>query len=90
MLIVCKPKKRINVSILRAIKRKMTIDKYDFDISIEILFGGNGLPQRYDYMEGYKMVKSYPDLHPNTQPMEWTGLTGKEIFEGGNYAEHYQ
>ncbi|WP_044022275.1 DUF2268 domain-containing putative Zn-dependent protease [Bacillus sp. SG-1] len=66
------------------------LGKYDFNRSIEILFGGNGLPQLYGYMEGYKMVKSYLDLHPEAQPMDWTSLSGEEIFEAGKYADHYQ
>ncbi len=40
----------------------------------EIILGGNGLPNRYGYSEGYKMVKSYLDLHPNVTPEEWTAL----------------
>lgn len=62
----------------------------DFNRSMEILFGGNGLPQSYGYSEGYKMVKSYIDYHPESEPMDWTGLSGKEIFEEGRYRENYQ
>jgi hypothetical protein len=66
------------------------LNEYDYTRSSEILFGGNGLPQLYGYMEGYKMVKSFLDLHPDSKPIEWTGLSGKEIFEEGKYTEHYQ
>ncbi len=47
-------------------------------------------PNRYGYSEGYKMVKSYLDLHPNVTPEEWTALSAKEIFEKGNYLENYK
>ncbi len=56
----------------------------------EIILVGNGLPNRYGYSEGYKMVKSYLDLHPYVTPKEWTALSAKEIFEKGNYLENYK
>ncbi|MFJ8511430.1 DUF2268 domain-containing putative Zn-dependent protease [Lysinibacillus xylanilyticus] len=68
----------------------LDLEKYDFNRSYEIILGGNGLPRRYGYSEGYKMVKSYLDLHPNVTPEEWTALSAKEIFEKGNYLENYK
>jgi hypothetical protein len=64
--------------------------KEDWNRLDEILFGGNGLPKSYGYSEGYKMVKSYLDLHPNVPIEEWTGLSTSEIFEGGHYLENYK
>ncbi|MFC9541854.1 DUF2268 domain-containing putative Zn-dependent protease [Lysinibacillus sp. NPDC056959] len=66
------------------------LNNYDFNRTLEILHGGKGLPIGYGYSEGYKMVKSYLDLHPNVTPEEWTALSSKEIFEKGNYLEHYK
>ncbi|WP_409368461.1 DUF2268 domain-containing putative Zn-dependent protease [Lysinibacillus sp. 38-6] len=68
----------------------LDLEKYDFNRAYEIILGGNGLPNRYGYSEGYKMVKSYLDLHPNVTPEEWTALGAKEIFEKGNYIENYK
>ncbi|MEK5333611.1 DUF2268 domain-containing putative Zn-dependent protease [Lysinibacillus sp. FSL W8-0992] len=66
------------------------LDSPDFKRSQEIIFGGDDLPSSYGYSEGYKMVKSYLKLHPDVTPEEWTALSAKEIFEKGNYLEHYQ
>lgn len=66
------------------------LDRTNLKRSLEINMGGVDLPNRYGYGEGYKMVKSYLDLHQNVTPEEWTALSAKEIFEGGNYLEHYQ
>jgi len=66
------------------------LDSTSFKRSQQIIVGGVDLPNRYGYGEGYKMVKSYLDLHPDVTPEEWTALSAKEIFEGGNYLEHYQ
>lgn len=68
----------------------LDLEKHDLNRSYEIILGGNGLPNRYGYSEGYKMVKSYLDLHPNVTPEEWTALSAKEIFEKGNYLENYK
>ena len=66
------------------------LNNYDLKRALEILHGGKGLPTAYGYSEGYKMVKSYLDLHPNVTPEEWTALSSKEIFEKGNYLQHYK
>ncbi|WP_235616138.1 DUF2268 domain-containing putative Zn-dependent protease [Lysinibacillus sphaericus] len=66
------------------------LEKHDLNRSYEIILGGNGLPNRYGYSEGYKMVKSYLDLPPNVTPEEWTALSAREIFEKGNYLENYK
>lgn len=66
------------------------LDSTNIKRSLEINFGGGELPYSYGYSEGYKMVKSYLKLHPEVTPEEWTALSAKEIFEGGNYLEHYQ
>ncbi|MFJ5764412.1 DUF2268 domain-containing putative Zn-dependent protease [Lysinibacillus sp. NPDC093210] len=66
------------------------LDSTNFKRSQEINFGGVDLPYSYGYSEGYKIVKSYLDLHPDVTPEEWTALSAKEIFEKGNYLEHYQ
>jgi len=71
-------------------KIALDLEKVDLNRSLEILAGANGLPSRYGYSEGYKMVKSYLDLHPNVTPEEWTALSAKEIFEKGNYLENYK
>lgn len=66
------------------------LDKPDLNRALDIIRGGNDLPYQYGYSEGYKMVKSYLDLHPNVSIEEWTALSPKEIFEKGNYLENYQ
>ncbi|MGE7909811.1 DUF2268 domain-containing putative Zn-dependent protease [Lysinibacillus xylanilyticus] len=71
-------------------KIALDLEKVDLNRSLEILDGGNGFPRLYGYGEGYRMVKSYLDLHPNVTPEEWTALTAKEIFEKGNYLENYK
>lgn len=66
------------------------LHKYDSNSTSDILYGGKGLPKNYGYSEGYKMVKSYLDLHPDQTPEDWTALSAQEIFEEGKYLEHYQ
>ncbi|WP_222850461.1 DUF2268 domain-containing putative Zn-dependent protease [Paenibacillus tengchongensis] len=64
-----------------------------FDVNKQslILYGdGAEIPYAYGYSEGYKMVKSYLDLHPQASCEEWTGLSADVIFELGRYTEHYQ
>ena len=57
----------------------------------EMKFGGsNGLPTSYGYSEGYKMVRSYLNLHPDMTVEEWTSKSPKEIFEEGNYIANYK
>lgn len=68
----------------------LDLERVDLNRSSEILAGGNGLPSLYGYGEGYRMVKSYLDLHPNVTPEEWTALSAKEILEEGNYLENYK
>lgn len=55
-----------------------------------ILGGTKGLPDYYGYSEGYKMIRSYLNLHPNLTVEEWTSKSPKEIFEEGNYLANYQ
>ncbi|MGG0668177.1 DUF2268 domain-containing putative Zn-dependent protease [Lederbergia citrisecunda] len=58
---------------------------------VEMVTGGsNGIPQYYGYSEGYKMIRSYLNLHPNMTVEEWTSKSPKEIFEDGNYIANYQ
>lgn len=66
------------------------LQTYDLKRAQEILIGGNGLPYNYGYSEGYNMVRTYLNKHPDITPEEWTGLTSKEIYEEGNYIENYQ
>lgn len=66
------------------------LNKSNLKRSLEIVHGGKELPYNYGYSEGYKMVKSYLDLHPDQTPEDWTALSAKEIFEEGKYLEHYQ
>ncbi|WP_342506828.1 DUF2268 domain-containing putative Zn-dependent protease [Sporosarcina sp. FSL K6-2383] len=57
----------------------------------EMKFGGSsGLPNNYGYSEGYKMIRSYLNLHPNMTVEEWTSKSSKEIFEEGNYIANYE
>ena len=56
------------------------LEKRDLNRASEINLGGNGLPYEYGYSEGYKMVKSYLDLHPDVSIEEWTALSPKEIL----------
>lgn len=57
----------------------------------EMIIGGtNGLPYAYGYSEGFKMVRTYLDLHPDMTVEEWTTKSSKEIFEEGNYIGNYQ
>ncbi|WP_445480690.1 DUF2268 domain-containing putative Zn-dependent protease [Lysinibacillus irui] len=48
------------------------MDKNNLNRALEIIKGGNSLPHSYGYSEGYKIVKSYLDLHPNVLIEEWT------------------
>ncbi|WP_164670804.1 DUF2268 domain-containing putative Zn-dependent protease [Virgibacillus doumboii] len=66
------------------------LNKTDGKRTSEILFGGDNLPSGYGYSEGFKMVKSYLELHPNLSPEEWTGISAKEIYESGHYADNYK
>lgn len=55
------------------------LEKKDLERSFEITLGRNGLPDNYGYNEGYKMLQSYLDLHPNTTVEEWTALSAKRF-----------
>lgn len=59
----------------------------DYARADEILFGGDEFPFYYGYNQGYKIVKSYQDLHPDVTVEEWIGLSGKEIYEESDYAD---
>lgn len=65
------------------------LNSKDINRSLEILYGGNGLPLFYGYSEGYKMIKSYLDLYPNLTPEEWTALSTEEIIEKGKFFDNY-
>lgn len=64
--------------------------KKDLQRSLEILYGGKGLPLLYGYNEGYKMIKSYLDINPNQSPEEWLALSTQEIIEKGKYFDNYK
>ncbi len=66
------------------------LQKIDYSRTTQILNGGKQFPYSYGYSEGYNMVRTYLNKHPDLTPEEWTGLTSKEIYEKGNYIEHYQ
>ena len=55
-----------------------------------ILGGSKGLPDYYGYSEGYKMIRSYLNLHPDATIEEWTSKSPREIFEEGNYLANYE
>ncbi|WP_194841223.1 DUF2268 domain-containing putative Zn-dependent protease [Sporosarcina cascadiensis] len=58
---------------------------------LEMKIGGaNGLPTSYDYSEGYKIVRSYLELHPEITVEEWTFADPKEIYEEVNYIANYR
>lgn len=64
---------------------------FESSATVEFLIGGtNGLPDYYGYSEGYKMIRSYLNLHPNMTVEEWTSKSPKEIFEEGNYMANYE
>ena len=57
----------------------------------DIITGGsNGIPTSYGYSEGYKIIRSYLDLHPDMTVEEWTSKDPKEIFEEVNYIDNYR
>lgn len=63
----------------------------NYDMQSKILYGnGTEYPNAYGYSEGYKMVRSYLDLHPETSPAQWTALSAETIFEEGHYSDHYK
>lgn len=55
-----------------------------------ILGGSRGLPDYYGYSEGYKMIRSYLNLHPDATVEDWTSKSPREIFEEGNYMANYE
>ncbi|WP_144510090.1 DUF2268 domain-containing putative Zn-dependent protease [Bacillus sp. FJAT-22090] len=55
-----------------------------------ILGGSKGLPDYYGYSEGYKMIRSYLNLHPDATVEEWTSKSPREIFEEGDYMSNYE
>lgn len=61
-----------------------------YDIHDLIQGGANGLPEGYGYSEGYKIIRSYLELHPDMTVEEWTSKDPIEIFEDGNYMANYQ
>ncbi|MFE8695717.1 DUF2268 domain-containing putative Zn-dependent protease [Cytobacillus sp. FJAT-53684] len=69
---------------------EMDLDKVDGNRSHQIIMGGGGLPPSYGYSEGYKMVRSYIDLHPEISPLEWTEKSAQEIFTQGKYIQNYR
>ncbi|MDX8365681.1 DUF2268 domain-containing putative Zn-dependent protease [Cytobacillus sp. IB215665] len=71
-------------------KIKNNLHTVNLNRALEIIRGENGLPLGYGYSEGYKMVQSYLDLHPELSPEEWTPIEAREIFDDGNYIDNYQ
>ncbi len=69
-----------------------TIETYlESGHSNEFIIGGaKGLPINYGYSEGYKMIRSYINLHPDMSVEEWTSKSPKVIFEEGNYLANYE
>ncbi|RDW18210.1 hypothetical protein CWR48_11525 [Oceanobacillus arenosus] len=63
--------------------------KADLERSLEIITGAGNLPYLYGYSEGYKMVESYLNKHPNLTPEEWLGISEDVIFEEGDYLSNY-
>ncbi len=55
-----------------------------------ILGGSKGLPDYYGYSEGYKIIRSYLELHPDMTVEEWTSKRPMEIFEESNYMANYE
>lgn len=66
------------------------LHKGDFNRTIEVLMGGGDLPYAYGYSEGYKMVKSYLDKHPDLTPKDWLGTEAQVIFDEGAYLKLYE
>lgn len=66
------------------------LHKEDFERSSEILHGAGNLPRAYGYLEGYKMVKSYVEKHPDLTPEDWLETEAQIIFDEGNYVENYE
>lgn len=60
------------------------------EIQDMIIGGSNGIPISYGYSEGYKLVRSYLDLHPDLTVEEWTAKDPNEIFEEVNYIANYR
>lgn len=62
------------------------LESTDGEKILEMKIGGsNGIPNSYGYSEGYKMIRSYLELHPDMTVEEWTVKNPKEIFEETNY-----
>lgn len=60
------------------------------EIQEMIIGGSNGIPISYGYSEGYKLFRTYLDLHPDMTVEEWTAKEPKEIFEEVNYLANYR
>ncbi|BCB04016.1 DUF2268 domain-containing putative Zn-dependent protease [Bacillus sp. KH172YL63] len=71
-------------------KIQQHLDKVDVSRSYDIMMGGKGLPWGYGYSEGYKMVESYLERNQDLSPADWTPVHAKEIFEAGQYDDHYR
>ena len=69
-----------------------TIETYlESGRSNDIIHGGyKDLPPNYGYSEGYKIIRSYLELHPDMTVEEWTSKSPKEIFEESNYISNYE
>ncbi|WP_313894563.1 DUF2268 domain-containing putative Zn-dependent protease [Psychrobacillus sp.] len=67
------------------------LEGYVTDQIYEILIGGtNGVPNYYGYSEGFKMIRSYLNLHPDMTIEEWSSKSPKEILDEGNYMANYE
>jgi len=64
---------------------------FDYQDIEEIVQGGtNDLPVAYGYSEGYKIIRSYLEKHPDMSVEEWTSKDPREIFEDSKYGDNYQ
>ncbi|MBT2598622.1 MULTISPECIES: DUF2268 domain-containing putative Zn-dependent protease [Oceanobacillus] len=77
-----------NLSMWEAIEDELF--KTDEDRIFQVMQGYQPFPASYGYSEGYKMVGSFLEKHPDLTPEEWLGIDAKEVFEEGEYLSNYE
>lgn len=77
-----------NLSMWEAIEDELF--KTDEDRIFQVMQGYQPFPANYGYSEGYKMVGSFLEKHPDLTPEEWLGIEAQVVLEEGEYMSNYE
>lgn len=64
-----------------------SFDTVDDALALKLLNGGSGLPSKYGYSEGYKIVDAFVEQNANMPVDEWLQVAAADMLEQSNYGE---